>query len=106
MSKTLTKTGTNQIMLRGDASATPIAIQVSKGILGLENSDNAFGGTTGRGWRVGVDDQPWRNNGNSFSIACGDIDNDGDIDLYTGEIAHGEADHAGRLAPRAAGRRG
>lgn len=50
----------------------------------------AFGGTTGRGWRVGVDDQPWRNNGNSFSIACGDIDNDGDIDLYTGEIAHGD----------------
>jgi hypothetical protein len=50
----------------------------------------AFGGTTGRGWRVGVDDQPWRNNGNSFSIACGDVDNDGDVDLYTGEIAHGD----------------
>ena len=42
----------------------------------------------GRGWRAGVDDQPWRNNGNSFSIACGDVDNDGDLDLYTGEIAH------------------
>jgi hypothetical protein len=42
----------------------------------------------GRGWRAGVDDLPWRNNGNSFSIACGDVDNDGDIDLYTGEIAH------------------
>ncbi len=42
----------------------------------------------GRGWRAGIDDQPWRNNGNSFSIACGDVDNDGDIDLYTGEIAH------------------
>lgn len=42
----------------------------------------------GRGWRPGVDDQPWRNNGNTFSIACGDVDNDGDLDLYTGEIAH------------------
>lgn len=44
----------------------------------------------GRGWRAGVDDLPWRNNGNSFSIACGDVDNDGDIDLYTGEIAHAD----------------
>lgn len=44
----------------------------------------------GRGWRAGVDDLPWRNNGNSFSIACGDVDNDGDLDLYTGEIAHGD----------------
>ncbi len=44
----------------------------------------------GRGWRAGVDDQPWRNNGNSFSIACGDVDNDGDLDLYTGEIAHAD----------------
>ncbi len=39
-------------------------------------------------WRPGVDDQPWRLNGNGFSIACGDIDNDGDVDLYTGEITH------------------
>ncbi|MBL8603033.1 MAG: CRTAC1 family protein [Myxococcales bacterium] len=39
-------------------------------------------------WRAGIDDAPWRLNGNTFSIACGDVDNDGDIDLYTGEIAH------------------
>jgi len=39
-------------------------------------------------WRAGIDDRPWRLNGNTFTIACGDIDNDGDIDLYTGEIAH------------------
>lgn len=53
----------------------------------------------GRGtWRPGVDDAPWRLNGNTFSIACGDVDNDGDIDLYTGEIAHPDvgsnSDHA------------
>jgi hypothetical protein len=41
-----------------------------------------------RGWYPGVTDQPWLLNGNTFSIACGDVDNDGDLDLYTGEIAH------------------
>lgn len=41
-----------------------------------------------RGWRQGYNDQPWRLNGNTFTIACGDVDNDGDIDLYTAEIAH------------------
>jgi hypothetical protein len=43
----------------------------------------------GRGtWNPSVDERPWRLNGNTFSIACGDVDNDGDVDLYTGEIAH------------------
>ena len=41
-----------------------------------------------RGWREGYNDQPWRLNGNTFAIACGDIDNDGDTDLYTAEIHH------------------
>jgi hypothetical protein len=41
-----------------------------------------------RGWRAGYNDQPWRLNGNTFTIACGDVDNDGDIDLYTAAIAH------------------
>ncbi|MDP3274664.1 MAG: CRTAC1 family protein [Deltaproteobacteria bacterium] len=41
-----------------------------------------------RGWREGYNDQPWRLNGNTFTIACGDVDNDGDMDLYTAEIAH------------------
>lgn len=41
-----------------------------------------------RGWRKDYNDQPWRLNGNTFSIACGDIDNDGDMDLYTAEIHH------------------
>jgi hypothetical protein len=39
-------------------------------------------------WRPTIDERPWRLNGNTFSIACGDVDNDGDVDLYTGEIAH------------------
>lgn len=45
--KTLTKTGSNQINLRGDASATPINIIVSQGTLAAENSDEALGGATG-----------------------------------------------------------
>lgn len=49
------------------------------------------GGSGPRGtWRPAVDEAPWRLNGNTFSIACGDVDNDGDIDLYTGEIAHAD----------------
>lgn len=39
-------------------------------------------------WTDGYDDQPARNNGNSFTTVCGDIDNDGDMDLLTTEIAH------------------
>jgi hypothetical protein len=41
-----------------------------------------------RGWRAGYNDQPWRLNGNTFTLACGDVDNDGDIDLYSADIAH------------------
>ena len=40
------------------------------------------------GWSVGRDDQKWRNNGNTFTTACADFDNDGDMDLFNGEIRH------------------
>lgn len=39
-------------------------------------------------WTPGYDDQPARLAGNSFTTVCADIDNDGDNDLYTAEIAH------------------
>lgn len=39
-------------------------------------------------WTPGYDDQAGRLNGNSFTTVCGDIDNDGDLDLMTTEIAH------------------
>ena len=41
-----------------------------------------------RGWQPGVSDHPAFLNGNTFSVACGDVDDDGDMDLYTGEIRH------------------
>jgi hypothetical protein len=49
------------------------------------------------GWTPGYDDQPARLAGNSFTTVCADIDNDGDADLYTAEIAH---DWAGDSADR------
>jgi len=42
---TLTKTGANQIMLRGAASN--LSIIVNQGILGVEDNDSAFGGSGG-----------------------------------------------------------
>ncbi|MBL8909767.1 MAG: CRTAC1 family protein [Archangium sp.] len=43
-------------------------------------ADSAFG--------MGTDDQPWRNNGNTFTTWCGDLDGDGRNDLYNAEIHH------------------
>lgn len=40
------------------------------------------------GWGVGTDDQPWRNNGNTFTTWCGDVDGDGKNDLFNAEIHH------------------
>src|SRR5207302_61951 len=32
----------------------------------------------------------WRQGGNSFAAACGDYDNDGDLDVYVAETTHGD----------------
>ncbi|MBN2499082.1 MAG: CRTAC1 family protein [Deltaproteobacteria bacterium] len=39
-------------------------------------------------WSPGSDDQPYRLGGNSSNAVCGDIDNDGDMDLLAVELAH------------------
>ncbi|HEY3358633.1 MAG TPA: CRTAC1 family protein [Polyangia bacterium] len=39
-------------------------------------------------WTPGVDDQPWRLNGNTFTTLCADLDNDGRLDLHSSEIHH------------------
>lgn len=39
-------------------------------------------------WQVGSDDQPWRLAGTTFTTVCGDIDNDGDMDLFETQIRH------------------
>ena len=45
-------------------------------------------GANQRVWVPGQSDQPYRQGGNTFGIACGDVDNDGDMDLMTAEIVH------------------
>ncbi len=42
----------------------------------------------GSNWGAGTDDQPWRNNGNTFTTWCGDVDGDGKNELYNAEIHH------------------
>lgn len=37
------------------------------------------------------DEKPFRSNGNTFDAAVGDVDNDGDFDLFLAEITHGWA---------------
>ncbi len=39
-------------------------------------------------WNPGIDDHPFRMNGNTFTTVCGDINNDGKMDLYHTEIRH------------------
>jgi enediyne biosynthesis protein E4 len=39
-------------------------------------------------WTPGADDHAWRLGGNSSNAVCGDIDNDGDMDLLEVELAH------------------
>ncbi|MCC6877203.1 MAG: CRTAC1 family protein [Sandaracinaceae bacterium] len=39
-------------------------------------------------WSHDTDRQPWRLGGNSGATLCGDVDNDGDMDLVTTEIRH------------------
>jgi hypothetical protein len=43
-----------------------------------------------RGWQVGVTDQPYSLGGNNFSFACGDMNNDGLMDLMSATIQHGD----------------
>jgi len=53
-------------------------------------SCTAFGGPYFRGWQPGVTDQPYMLGGNNFGVACGDIDDDGDMDVMFTTIVHGD----------------
>ncbi|MEZ4365830.1 MAG: CRTAC1 family protein [Kofleriaceae bacterium] len=44
--------------------------------------------TCSANWNHATDREPYRLGGNAGSTSCADIDNDGDLDLLTGEIKH------------------
>jgi len=44
--------------------------------------------TCSNNWNHATDREPYRLGGNSATTSCGDLDNDGDMDLLTGEIKH------------------
>jgi hypothetical protein len=48
----------------------------------------------GRGWFPGYSDKPWHLGGNHYSLVCGDVDNDGDMDVMTSTIRHGDVGSA------------
>lgn len=39
-------------------------------------------------WNPAIDPKPWRNNGNTFTTVCADLNGDGKLDLYSAEIKH------------------
>ncbi len=56
--------------------------------------------TPADGYWSSTDTLAWRNNGNTFSTACGDVNNDGLADLYNAEIHHwwaGDGSDSSRL---------
>jgi len=53
-----------------------------------ENLSAAFG--ENYRWSHGGDREPWRLGGNSATTSCADINNDGWLDLFTGEIVHAD----------------
>ncbi|HBE89029.1 MAG TPA: hypothetical protein DDW67_07820 [Elusimicrobia bacterium] len=46
------------------------------------------------GWVKRETEKEWRSHGNTFSAPCADYDNDGDMDVFLGEITHGWAGEA------------
>jgi len=72
----------------GDGTYTDIARDV--GFASDDNEDYSDNWMYGQPeyWNDGWDDQPFRNGGNTAATVCGDLDNDGDLDLLQVELRH------------------
>ncbi|MDA1195467.1 MAG: CRTAC1 family protein [Planctomycetota bacterium] len=65
----------------GDGTFTDVGLDT--GFAGDAITDGRYPAFVGR-----PPEAPFRSNGNTFDCAIGDIDNDGDLDCFLGEIAH------------------
>ncbi len=64
---------------------TFIDVGYETGIAGDDYYEDKY--YTGMTWQ---DEDPFRTNGNTFDASCVDFDNDGDIDVFLGEIVHSD----------------
>jgi hypothetical protein len=51
---------------------------------------NAFGRPDFRGWAPGQSDKPWHLGGNNFGVTCGDINDDGFMDVMFATVVHAD----------------
>jgi hypothetical protein len=70
-----------------------VDVGVASGVAGDEDTSGVYPPDTKRFFkeRYGEerqDEQPFRSNGNTFDAPAGDVDNDGDLDLFLAEITH------------------
>ena len=68
---------------KGDGTFESVADKL--GLDGDENRDGKYPGN------AQPPEEPFRSNGNTFDMAPGDFDNDGDMDVFCAEITHGWA---------------
>jgi hypothetical protein len=75
----------------GDMTFTDVG--VTTGFAGDDDQSGVYPEATKQWWRQRFneerqDEAPFRSNGNTFDAACADYDNDGDLDIFLGEITH------------------